>query len=148
MRENAQNKENTVTIEEFNSIPCTCPACSGITFDEATKLWRKEHRPQPQEDVVWKALLALRDACDLRSELGTDILFHVLFEACKRLNHPNYQHIVLEEGDEPFDLTIALADTIIEVMEEWGPVQRFSHPEKAWLLEWEREIAEQKRLSA
>jgi hypothetical protein len=78
-----------MTFEEFDQActcpsGCTCPACSGITFDETTKLWRKEHRPQPQEDVVWKALLALRDACDLRSELGTDILFHVLFEGGRR----------------------------------------------------------------
>jgi hypothetical protein len=147
-REDAHIKETTVTFEEFNSIVGTGPADdSGISFDETTTLYKKEHCPQPNEDDVWKALLALRNACDLRTESGTVILFHALFEACKRVDRKDYKRHVVSAHREGvgFDVTILLAERILEVMREREPVQIFWDTRKDSLVDWDRQIAEKKR---
>jgi hypothetical protein len=95
---------------------------------EMTDDWKQyveEHRPAPKEDEIRNALLALMKACDLTGESGTDHLFHVLLEACKRVKSRDYRKIVLKSYRDGlcFDVTWLITERIMEVMTEWDIVQ-------------------------
>jgi hypothetical protein len=74
---------------------------------------------------VQKALWALCAACDLHGESGTDIMFQVLHEACTRVKKKDYRRIVLKSYHDGlcFDVTLLIADRVLEVMEERQDVQ-------------------------
>jgi hypothetical protein len=115
----------------------------GITYDETARQWRKDHYPQPEPEDVLKGLMALSSACDLRTPLeGTEFLSNVLVEACHRVIHPQDQ----QERDDRTYMPRMVVEKIMEVMDEWEPVQSFFSPKKTGLVAWEREIAQEKRL--
>ena len=104
---------------------CLLSASANPAFCE-----REEHRPQPQEDEVWKAFHVLAKACDLKGESGTDHLFHVLFEACKRVKSRDYKRVVLTSHRDGlnYDVTFLMTDRVLEVMKEMDIVQEWCCP--------------------